>query len=428
MEILPDSIRVAAVDLNGQFRGKRLPADMMGKEVRLPLSVLNVDITGADIDGSPLVFESGDQDGVLQPTGRGPVPLPWLDQAAALIPCTLAHDDGTPFAGDPRGALTDVLDRYADMGLQVVAACELEFFLLEQDGNLAAPLNPKTGRRLKGAEILSLRELDGFEAFFNDVTEGAKAMGIAAPILTVEAGLGQFEATLGHRSAIDAADDVVLMKELIKGMARKHGFCATFMAKPFGNEAGNGLHTHFSVLNAAGENIFCDDTKLRSAVGGCLDAFQASTLFFAPHANSYDRFVENAHAPTGATWGYENRTVALRIPGGPAAATRIEHRVAGGDVNPYLLFAAMFGAALNGMQDGLTPPDPTDGSAYAQPSPAAGLHKTWADAIAALEDPKLARIFNVDMLQNLKATKLQELRLTAEMSHQEIITTYLETV
>ena len=337
------SVRIGAVDLNGQLRGKRTPPGTQDKLIRMPYSLVNVDITGADIEGSKLVFETGDQDCLCHPTGRGPVPMPWLAQDTVLQLVTMHHDDGTPFAADPRHALVAVLDRFAQQGLSVIAACELEFYLVNKDGGLTAATDPVTGRVLDQTAVLSLRELDHFEAFFNDVEGGAALMGIDPLTITSEAGVGQFEITMTHGPALKIADDIILLKELIKGTARKHGMAATFMAKPFAMESGNGMHTHFSVLDDQGQNVFMDQSKLEAAIAGCLDLFTDSTLFFAPHANSFDRFVEGAHAPINATWGYDNRTVAVRVPGGPPVATRIEHRVAGGDVNPYLNFAAICG-------------------------------------------------------------------------------------
>lgn len=420
------STRVAAADLNGQFRGKRVSAAMANKQFQMPLSALNVDIFGADIDGSPLVFESGDQDGILVPTDRGSVPLPWVAGDATLIPCTMFCDPDTPFMGDPRHTLSSILDRFAANDLTVIAACELEFYLLEDGGNLAPPINPKTQKRLSGTEILSLRELDHFDAFFNDVVDGADAMGLGDLVITDEAGVGQFEVTMTHGPASRAADDVVLLKELIKGVARNHGMAATFLAKPFTSESGNGLHTHFSVLDGAGQNVFEDTATLEAAIAGCLNAFQASTIFFAPHANSYARFVEGAHAPINATWGYDNRTVALRVPNG---APRIEHRVSGGDVNPYLMFAAIFGAALQGMDAGEPPTQPAiSGNAYDAPATQPGLHTTWDAAIAGLDTPQLTGIFDPLLLENLKMTKQQELALFAKMSDHDALLATLEAV
>ena len=360
------TFRVAACDLNGQMRGKRVPpsyADKLTKgAVRMPLSALNVDLWGADIKGSPLVFESGDADGVLRPTERGPVPMPWLGTPTALVPMCLYDDEGTPFAGDPRHALTAVLNRYAERGWSIIAATELEFTLLDASGVAPRPpLNPLTGRRLQDEAVLSMAELDAFDAFFTDLYDGCAAMGIPAQVAISESGIGQFEINLNHQGALRCADDTWLFKILTRGLARKHGFTATFMAKPYPEDVGNGMHVHFSVLDAEGRNVFdngeADGTEvLRAAIAGCLAAMPGSTLIFAPHGNSYMRFVPSAHAPTGASWAYENRTAALRIPGGASAARRIEHRVAGGDINPYLMLAAVFGAALVGIKDSMRPP------------------------------------------------------------------------
>lgn len=421
------SLRVAAVDLNGQLRGKRVPKGMSSKQMRMPLSVLNIDVFGADIEESPLVFETGDQDGIMEPVGRDPVPLPWVAGAAELDLRVMHNEDGSPFEGDPRIALSSVLDRYARHGWQVIAACELEFFLLEDGCNLTPPLNPKTGRRLTGTEILSLRELDGFDLFFNDVAEGAKLMGIGDLTITTEAGVGQFEVTMTHGPALHIADNVIFLKELIKGTAHNHGMAATFMAKPFSQESGNGLHTHFSVINQAGENIFCSQNSLQSAVAGCLEAFEASTLFFAPYANSFERFVASAHAPTSATWGYENRTVAMRIPSGPEAATRIEHRVAGGDANPYLLFAAIFGAAIEGIERKAVPPAPIEGNAYEQPIQLPGLLPDLSAAIEGLEAPLLEHFMPPLILENLAATKSQERDLFDKLSDHDALMALLDT-
>src|SRR6056297_3353141 len=431
------TIRVAACDLNGQMRGKRVPGDYAEKldagAVRMPLSVLNLDIFGADIAGSPLVFESGDADGVLRPTGRNPVPLPWLSAPQPLVPMAMYHDDGTPFDGDPRHALVAVLDRYAKRGWQVMAATELEFTLVDDSGDALKPVrSPRSGRRLNAPGILSMWQMDAFDEFLTALYDSCAAMDIPAQTATIEAGVGQFEVTLNHRDALSAADDTWLFKALIKGLARRHGFAATFMAKPFDDDAGNGMHMHFSVLDADGRNVFDDGTprgtdELRSAVAGCLAAMPASTLIFAPHANSYARLVPGAHAPTGAGWGYENRTAALRIPGGPNAARRIEHRVAGGDINPYLTFAAILGAAITGIDDAMTAPAPIAGNAYEADLPQ--LAADWGTAIDAFEtDPLIARIFSAELVANLVMTKRQEHARIDRMAAEDHWKVYLETV
>lgn len=431
------TFRVAACDLNGCMRGKRVPGDYAAKlekgSVRMPLSALNVDIFGADIEDSPLVFETGDADGIMMPTDRGPMPLPWLTVDQPLVPMVMHYDDGTRFEGDPRHALVSVLDRYKARGWQVVAATELEFTLVDDSGDtLEAARDPRNGRRLKAPGVLSLAQMDAFDPFLSALYQGCQDMGIPAQTATSEAGIGQFEITLNHQNALRAADDTWAFKTLIKGLARQHGFAATFMAKPFADDAGNGMHLHFSVLDGNGKNIFDDGGEagtdlMRAAVAGCVAAMPGSTLIFAPHANSFTRLVPGAHAPTGAGWAYENRTAAIRIPGGPPAARRIEHRVAGGDITPYLIFAAILGAAITGIEEGMTPPEPLTGNAYEQDLPQ--LAPDWATAIDRFEsDPMVAKIFSPMLIRNLVMTKRQELRLMSEIPEEEHWKTYLETV
>ncbi|MFT3689859.1 glutamine synthetase family protein [Paenirhodobacter sp.] len=432
------TIRVAAADLNGVARGKRIPArfaeKVFSEGTRFPFSVMNLDIWGEDIEDSPLVFETGDCDGLLMPTERGFMPMPWLSAPTGLLPIWMFHMDGRPYAGDPRQALARVVDRYKARGLTPVVATELEFFLIDDSGKtLRVPPSPRSGKRRTGGETLSLRALDSFDTFFTALYEACEAMDIPADTAISEAGPGQFEINLMHQGdALKAADDTWLFKMLVKGLARIHGFAASFMAKPYDLWPGNGMHTHFSILDRDGNNIFNDGTDkgsdaLRHAVAGCLAALPGSTLVFAPHENSYDRLVPNAHAPTSIGWAYENRTAAVRIPSSGPAARRIEHRVAGGDVNPYLLIAAILGAALVGIEDGMIPDDPIVGNAYAQSLQQ--LPATWNLAINSFATcPLIPRIFERELIENFLMCKRQEVHYMAELSDQEQTELYLDTV
>ena len=431
------TISTAVADLNGQARGKRFPVGFAAKALegtsRMPLSVLNVDIWGDDIEESPLVFETGDRDGVLRPTGRGFVPTPWLANPSAMVPMWMYTDAGEPFYGDPRHALAAVLDRFAERGWQVVAATELEFYLIDDAGDtLQPPSSPRSGKRRLGGEILSLRALDAFDAFFGELYDACEEMGIPAETAISEAGLGQYEINLVHGPALQAADDAWLFKLLVKGLARKHGFAASFMAKPYADHSGTGMHVHFSVVDAEGRNVFDNGGEegtdtLRHAVAGCLAAMEDSTLVFAPHGNSYERLVPEAHAPTGIGWAYENRTAAIRIPAGPAAARRIEHRVAGGDTNPYLMLAVILGAALTGIEDAIEPPDPIKGNAYARDLKR--LPDDWSTAINLFaKSERMERILPKGLIRNYVMTKEQELTYYAELSEAERIDLYLDTV
>lgn len=432
------TIRVAAADLNGQARGKRVPARFADKVsiegTRFPMSVLNLDIWGEDIEDSPLLFESGDADGILKPTERGYMPMPWLEAPTALLPIWMYRENGQPYEGDPRHALRAVVERYKAHGLTPVCAMELEFFLIDDSGKtLQVPPSPRSGKRRKAAEILSIRALDAFDTFFTDLYDACEAMDIPADTAISESGLGQFEINLMHcDDALRAADDAWLFKMLVKGLARRHGFAASFMAKPYPEYSGNGLHTHFSVIDSEGKNVFSNggpegSPLLMNAIAGCLWAMHDSTLLFAPHANSYDRLIPEAHAPNAVCWAYENRTSAIRIPSGSASARRIEHRTAGGDVNPYLMLAGILGAALVGIENKMTPPPPITGNAYALDLPL--IPDTWEEAINVFEkSEKIARIFPKELITNLVLTKRQELHYMGELTPSEQTEIYLDTV
>ncbi|MCG6884583.1 MAG: glutamine synthetase family protein [Silicimonas sp.] len=433
LDDFPDTRTVwtGIADLNGQARGKRLPATRARKlddgSAKMPLSVLSLDIFGDDIEDSPLVFESGDKDGFLRPTERGGVPMPWLRSHSLLLPMTMEVGPGRPFHGDPRQALARVLERYAARGWSVQAATELEFYLIDENDP-----DPLTTRLRAGGDILGLRSLEAYDPFLAELYTACGTMGIPAETATSESGMGQFEVTLTHGPAMKAADDTWFFKMLTRGLSHKHDMLATFMSKPFPEDSGTGLHMHFSILDAEGRNIFDDGTDrgsetLRHAVGGCLSTMRDATLIFAPHENSYRRLITGSHAPTGICWGYENRTVAVRIPDGPGNARRIEHRVAGGDTNPYLLFSVVLGAALLGIEDRIEPPAPLEGNAYEEDCPS--LAPDWAEAIDRFEaSDAMKRLFHPDLIDQYVRTKRQELFYVAELTDEEKHDLYLDRV
>ncbi len=413
------SLRAAVCDLNGVMRGKRIPVEQAEKVLngglRMPLSVVGVDIWGEDIKNSPLVFTTGDADGLCEPIGRGILPMDWTPEPTGLIPLWLREENGNPFGGDPRRALAALVDRYAAAGLFPVIAMELEFYLYDpKEDRPVAPVSPVTGKRLDADSVLSIDEIDEFGAFFRDVYAACEQQGVPADSAIAENGVGQFEINLLHvNDPLRAADDAVLFKRIVKGVARKHGFAASFMAKPYGGRSGSGLHVHFSCLDARLENVFDNGTDegsviMRNAVGGLLAAMSETTLLFAPHFNSYRRLRPGSHAPSAAAWGYENRTVAIRIPGGSPNARRIEHRVAGADANPYLVLAGILGGAIVGIEREMTPPEPVRGDAYTLKLK--GLPPDWASAIDAFDNGEIVEATLPEMLRNmLVACKRQEM-------------------
>ncbi len=432
------SIFACVCDLNGTLRGKRIPASQAEKVakggIRMPLSVVGVDVWGEDIENSKLVFETGDSDGLCDFTGRGLVPISWLNRPTALAMLWMRQEDGTPFDGDPRRSLGRIFDRFKAQGLTPVVATELEFYLCDPSGDQPqAPQSPVTGKRLDSDGVLSLDDLEHFSGFLNDVYDACAQQGIQADAAISENGAGQFEINMMHiDDPLKAADDAVLFKRLVRGVARKHGFAATFMAKPYGDRAGSGFHVHFSLLNEKGENVFDNGGEegtlvMMNAVAGLLATMWENSLIFAPHENSYRRLLPGAHAPTGIAWGYENRTTAIRIPGGSHKARRIEHRVAGADANPYLVLASILGAALTGIEQKMVPAAAITGDAYSLDIPQ--LPRDWAGAIDAFRTGShVPTIFSEQLQTMLVECKTQELKkFTRHVSDFEY-RSYLEVV
>ena len=415
-----ETIFACICDLNGIMRGKRVPVDQLDKitsgALRMPLSLLSMDIWGEDIEDNELVFDTGDADGLCDFTGRPISPVEWTSRPAAFAQLWMREEDGRPFMGDPRRALAAVVDRFKAAGLTPVVATELEFYIVDPSGAVPQPpCSPVTGKRLDSDGALSLDELQHFDAFLNEVYDSCAAHGIPADAAISENGAGQFEINLLHvADPLEAADDAVLFKRLVRGIARKHGFAATFMAKPYGDRAGSGMHVHFSLNDAQGRNIFDNGSEegtevLRHAVAGLIRTMQENALVFAPHENSFRRILPGAHAPSSVAWGYENRTVAVRIPGGSPKARRIEHRVAGADANPYLVLASILGGALLGIEGKWEPPPPITGDAYSQNIET--LPPDWASAIEAFSrGPHVTQIYARRLQRMFVQCKLQELR------------------
>ncbi|OZB20468.1 MAG: glutamine synthetase [Marinobacter sp. 34-60-7] len=417
-------------DLNGNLRGKRMPAGVLEKVMRegikLPRSVVGFDFWGADVLDNGLVFETGDSDGVCLPVSQTPLPVPWSDIPRNQILAMMFNADGSAFQADPRQVLKRVVDRFEVHGLRPVMATELEFYLM--DGKSETTQRPKPpvlangqGRRLANTEGYAVEEMDGFDAFFADIRKACEAQGIEADTIIAEMGPGQFEINLNHvNDPLLAGDQAILFKRLVRGVSRRHGYGATFMAKPYAEYSGNGFHVHFSLLDAAGNNVFDDGTEegsklMKQAVAGMMHTLPDTMLTLAPNLNSYRRFMPGAHAPTRANWGYENRTVALRIPESPCAARRIEHRVAGADANPYLVLASVLAGALHGIENSLEPVPPIEGDAYAESDDAWVLPNTWEDATNAFANSAILREYLGEEFQRVySAAKRQEKRLLSE--------------
>ena len=211
-----ETIFACICDLNGIMRGKRVPVEQLDKitsgALRMPLSLLSMDIWGEDIEDNELVFDTGDADGLCDFTGRPISPVEWTSRPAAFAQLWMREEDGRPFMGDPRRALAAVVDRFKAAGLTPVVATELEFYIVDPSGAVPQPpCSPVTGKRLDSDGALSLDELQHFDAFLNEVYDSCAAHGIPADAAISENGAGQFEINLLHvADPLEAADDAVL--------------------------------------------------------------------------------------------------------------------------------------------------------------------------------------------------------------------------
>jgi len=397
---------VIFTSLSGVPRGKRLRrhelAAVYGQGRFLPGSILVCDITGRDCEETGLVWGDGDADRVAWPVPGTLVPAPWLGDDVGQVLTSLYELDGAPCDLDPRAVLARVLARFAADGLTPVVACELEYYLLDArrtaEGGVALAGARATAERPTLHGVYGLRELEDAAPFLRELWACADAQGVPLEGAISEYAPGQLELTLRHGpDALRAADEAVMYKRIAKGVAVRHGCEATFMAKPFADRAGSGLHLHVSVQDAAGANIFASDDPaggpaLAHAVGGLKATLAGGMAIFAPGANSYRRFRPNSYAPVAPTWGVNNRTVSLRVPAGPPASRHIEHRVAGADANPYLALAALLAGVHHGLTGKIDPGAPVVGDGYAAAA-ASGerLPTTWSAALDAFEASAVMR-------------------------------------
>ncbi|MFC5695449.1 glutamine synthetase family protein [Pseudomonas sp. GCM10022186] len=417
-----DAFELFILDANGVPRGKLLHRDELlavyetGRP--LPSTILGLTLHGEDVENSGLVWEVGDIDCRAYPLEGSLVRLPWRRMPTAAVQVSMHPQDGMPAAiADPRHVLIEVIDRLKADGYHPVMACELEFYLLDQkrdaDGR-PQPALDADGHRPRATQVYGLRELEQIEPFLADLYAACKAQGIPARTAISEYAPGQVEITLEHGDALEAMDQAVRYKRLVKGVAHAHGMQACFMAKPFAEIAGTGMHMHVSLADAQGRNLFASEDPagtplLRQAVGGMLESLLDSLLLFCPNANSYRRFQANSYAPLAPTWGVDNRTVSLRVPGGPANSRHIEHRICGADANPYLAAAAILAGIHRGIRENLDPGDPVEGNGYAQAKEL--LPTDWLASLRALERSSWARdAFGTAFLGVYLAVKRAEYR------------------
>jgi len=397
------SIELMLIDANGIPRGKLLHREELlaiyqnGRP--LPSSILALTVQGEDVEATGLVWEVADADCWTYPLPGSLTLQPWRSTPTGQLQVSMHPTQGLPAApADPRHALVRVIERLKADGLHPVMAVELEFYLLDKqrDANgRPQPAVQMNGVRPEAPQVYGVYELEQVQPFLDDLYAACEAQGLPVRTAISEYAPGQLELTLEHRfDALQAVDEGIRYKRLVKGVANKHGLQACFMAKPFGDLAGSGMHMHVSLADEQGNNLYASEDPqgtplLRHSIGGMMATLLDSLAIFCPNANSFRRFQANSYAPLAKSWGVNNRTVSFRVPGGPAVSRHIEHRICGADANPYLAAAAILAGIHHGIREQLDPGAAIVGNGYEQATEF--LPTDWLTALRALEGSTWAR-------------------------------------
>ena len=366
-------LEILMPDMNGIIRCKRIPANEFAtffrNGVKGPASTMLLNVRGEFCDEVDFANLEGDPDKLIHPIANTLAPITWLKSDTAQVLATFTELDGSPALFDSRNILIKALQPLQAMGLKPIVATELEFYLIKS-GDSAVPQPqlakvPGTNVEQSGTQYAMPEDLWDNDDFLEDVRKACEVQNVPMTTVHSEFSPGQFEINLHHvDDPITACDHAVLLKRIIKGVARQHGMAATFMAKPFMDVPGSGLHVHFSLYDGDGINVFADPDSssvpaisemLRHAIGGLADTMADSMAIFAPNANSYRRLIPGNFVPLTPNWGYNHRDVALRIPVSGVKDCRVEHRVSGADANPYLVMAALVAGVHHGISQGCDP-------------------------------------------------------------------------
>jgi len=361
-------------DMTGIARGKILPKDLFlnSGRMRLPKSVLLNTVNGQQPDNAPFVGDT-DPDMVCSPDESTVRVVPWAAERVAVVIHDCEEFDGSPVALSPRSVLRRVLALYDAQGWKPVVAPEMEFYLVARQQNPHEPLQPPLGRSGKpeaGRQSYSIDAVNDFDPFFLELSRFCELHRLGVETLIHEAGAGQMEINFTHGDAMDLADRVFLFKRTVRETALRHGIFATFMAKPMENEPGSAMHIHQSILDAAtGQNIFSDPDgtvtpHFRHFIAGLQRYVPQVMPMLAPYVNSYRRLSRYMSAPINVQWGYDNRTCGIRVPESDPANRRLENRVPGVDVNPYLAMAATLACGYLGLVEKRQPTEPMKSSAW----------------------------------------------------------------
>ncbi len=369
-----DAVSVAMTDMQGRLQGKRCSArwfldEVVGHGAEACNYLLAVDVDMITVDGYELTsWERGYGDFVLRPDFDTLRVLPWQDRSA-LVQCDVVWADGRPVAPSPRQVLRAQLDRLTSRDLVAYVGTELEFILFETAYDQAwrahyRDLKP-ANRYNVDYSLLGVAQAGGV---LDAIRRGMDGAGLYSENVKGECNLGQHEIAFRYAEALETCDNHSVYKAGAKEIAHQHGHALTFMSK-FDEREGNSCHVHLSLRSSSGEPALAGDREhgfspmMEHFIAGQLSVLAELTLLLAPNINSYKRYVAGSFAPTTIAWGLDNRTCALRVVGS-GQSLRVENRVPGGDVNPYMALAGIIAGGLHGIERELPLEAAFTGNAY----------------------------------------------------------------
>jgi glutamine synthetase len=405
-------------DLAGVARGKMMPTGKFfsGPVMTMPASIFAQTISG-DYPDDDDWFQHNPIDGDLyfKPDYSTLTTVPWESDPTAQLIHDAVTRQGEPVETAPRNVLKRVLKLYEDKGWEPVVAPEIEFYLVRPNTDPDYPLEPprgRSGRPEVGRQSYSISALNEFDDLIDDIYDLSEQQGLEIDTMIHEEGAAQMEINLRHGQPLALADQVFLFKRTIREAALRHEMYATFMSKPMSNQPGSAMHIHQSVIDKeTGLNIFADENgeetpAFLSFIAGHQRFLPRVTCIMAPFVNSYRRFSKTSTAPVNVYWGYDNRTVGLRVPYSNAQARRLENRVPGSDVNPYLAIAASLACGYLGMVRGLKPDSPKSDDCSERSK---SLPRGLPESLAKFEkSEEMIEVFGEQFVATYRAIKYEE--------------------
>ena len=417
-------------DMAGATKGKILPVNRFTKSVedeslKLADSVFGQTVSGKWIDESQ-ILDYVEEDVLMIPDLSTLKKLPWNKEPTAQVICDLYSNSGSPSLVAPRQILNKIIKLLKDNSLKAVIAPELEFYLCEKNLDPNIPLlTPvgKSGRRANGSDVFGIDSVNEFDIFLDDIYDYCEMLDIGVDTLVHESGPSQIEINLNHGDPLKLADQTFMFKRAVRQVALKHGIHATFMAKPHQGQPGSSMHIHQNLVSVKkNKNIFIDaegkeTNNFYHYIGGLQEYLPDAMVFFAPYVNSYRRFVINSSAPINTHWGFENRTVGLRVPLSSPNAKRVENRIPGADTNPYLAIAATLACGYLGIKEEIEPEKPIAGSGFERRH---NIPKYLPDAIKRIKvSDSLSEVMGKEFI-----TLFSEVKQTEHDAYQDVISAW----